>query len=182
LSDNVLSVRLEKHSGGKYRSCSFDFNCFSLVLYYLTLVNTFDLAVKRLTTTAKLPSRAYPTDSGLDLFSDESIVIPAFGSHPVLISTGIAIALEQGYEGQIRPKSGLSSKGIMAAFGSVDNSYIGELKVVVYNFTDQLYTVDHGQKIAQLVITPVFCPAVKEIQSLSETDRGSNGFGSTGLK
>lgn len=146
---------------------------------------------------SKLPSRAYDTDSGLDLFSYEDIVLkglsqntynlPNFQAplqlvqHHVLIRTGVAVGIPEGYECQIRPKSGISAKGIIAAFGTIDQTYTGELKVVLYNHTYDDYLISKGEKIAQLVMAPITIPTLEIVSSLEESDRGSNGFGSTGM-
>jgi dUTP pyrophosphatase len=119
-------------------------------------------------------------DSGLDLRArlDDSIYLLPMDH--ALIPTGIAIELEPGYEAQIRPRSGLNKLGILATFGTIDNSYRGEIKVVLINTSMQRYEVKPYDRIAQLVIAPVYIPNIEYVNELSETDRGENGFGSTG--
>lgn len=105
-----------------------------------------------------------------------------------LIPTGIAIklphsyVLDQTWEATIRPRSGLAAKhGISCHLGTIDNEYIGELKVLMYNFSNKPFTVTHGMKIAQLVIQPVFLPTIQLVDELANTSRGVNGFGSSGI-
>jgi dUTP pyrophosphatase len=126
------------------------------------------------------PYRAYPTDSGLDLRArlDDSIWLQPMDH--VTIPTGIAIELEPGYEAQIRPRSSLNKLGIIMPFGTVDNSYRGELKVVLINTSMQRYEVKPYDRIAQLVIAPVYIPDFEYVEELSQTERGESGFGSTG--
>ena len=140
------------------------------------------LKIKRLNPEGKLPSRATLGSAGLDLYAclggDQDLEI---GLSPVLVPTGIAIELPSGYEVQIRPRSGLSSKGGMAAFGTVDSDYRGELKVTMYLLDgDSQYIVKHGDRIAQMVISQTVNMETMEVQCLSSTDRGSGGHGSTG--
>lgn len=126
------------------------------------------------------PYRAYPTDSGMDLRArlDDSICLLPMDH--ALIPTGIAIELEPGYEAQIRPRSSLNKIGIVMPFGTVDNSYRGELKVVLINTSMKRYEIKPYDRIAQLVIAPVYIPQIEYVNELSETDRGEKGFGSTG--
>jgi deoxyuridine 5'-triphosphate nucleotidohydrolase len=110
----------------------------------------------------------------------------------VLIPTGIAIKLPEidcwpnepyeTYEATIRPRSGLAVKqGISVHLGTIDSTYTGELKVLVYNFSNQEVVITHGMKIAQLVIQKVYLPQLVEVNELTATSRGNNGFGSTGV-
>lgn len=161
------------------------------------------LKIKKLYPDAKVPTRAYPTDSGLDLYAylpDTVITLPATGyrgaKYSICIPTGIAIQLPQApmtvieqdgtkyklvQEAQIRGKSGLASKGISAHLGTIDNSYTGELKVILTNIgSSEPYQISHGMKIAQLVIQVILIPEIEIVEELVETDRSNNGFGSTG--
>lgn len=140
------------------------------------------LRVKRLSPTAILPQRAHDTDSGLDLFCDESVLVRA--GNRALVHTNIAIELEPGYEGQVRSKSGLAlNKGLMVlnSPGTIDAPYRGEVGVIIFNTTGGDVLIEKGTKIAQLVIQKVELPPVEEIDELSDTERGAGGFGSTGL-
>ncbi len=137
---------------------------------------------KKLTQTAKIPSYAHPTDSGMDLFSDENIIIPAREWR--LVHTGIALALPPKTEGQVRSKSGLALNfglQVLNSPGTIDTNYRGEICVILHNVSDKEYSVLQGQKIAQLVICPFYTCQVSEVSNLDETDRSTGGFGSTGL-
>lgn len=140
-----------------------------------------EIEVKLLDNNAKVPVRANATDSGLDLYSLVDITLKPFESKT--ISTGIAINLEEGYEAQVRPKSGITTKtGLRIQLGTVDDGYIGELGVMVDNIKGHTEHIKSGQKIAQLVVAPVVYPKVKLVEEFTrESDRGTNGFGSTGL-
>lgn len=136
------------------------------------------LPVKRLTPTAKLPTRAHPHDAGLDLYADENIEIPEFNRAKV--RTGIAVDVPVGAVGLIWPRSGLATHGKSKDAGVVDAGYIGEVSVVMTNNTPHRYAVKVGDKIAQLLIQPVLLVDVQEVDELNPTERGAGGFGSTG--
>lgn len=160
---------------------------------------TMELRIKKLFPTATLPTRAKPNDSGLDLRAhmpqQEWAIIPPGGV--MRFWTGIAIELpppmhvlttvgdveSYGYEAQIRSRSGLTNQGVVACggLGTVDNGYRGELGVTLLNHSFREFKVRHGDRIAQLVVCPVAYPVVVEVESLSETERGADGFGSTGV-
>jgi dUTP pyrophosphatase len=100
-----------------------------------------------------------------------------------LVSTGIAVAIAPGYEGQVRPRSGLAHRhgiSIVNAPGTIDADYRGELKVILVNLGDEPFEVVHGQRVAQLVIAPVAVVPVEEVDELPPAERGERGFGSTG--
>ncbi len=137
---------------------------------------------KKLTNTARIPEYAHPTDSGMDLFSDEEITIPA-GAW-CLVHTGISLALPEGTEGQVRSKSGLALKSglqVLNSPGTIDTNYRGEIGVIMHNVSKTDYLVTKGQKIAQLVICPFYTCSTLEVADLDSTDRDTGGFGSTGL-
>ena len=140
------------------------------------------LRVRRLRETARLPRRATPHSSGLALFADfgsadgEAVL----GAAPQLIPTGLAVEVPPGYEVQVRPRSGLSRRGVVVAFGTVDADYRGELLVNMSCPMAEDFTVRQGDRIAQLVVAPVELAEVEEVEELSETERGGGGFGSTG--
>lgn len=137
------------------------------------------LLVRRLTDTARLPTRAKRGDAGLDLYADEDATVPAHGR--VLVETGIAVALPPGYVGLIWPRSGMAHHdGISTDAGVIDEGYRGPLKVLLTNGTDDDYPVIAGQKIAQLLVQPVATARVEEVSELPPGDRGAAGFGSTG--
>lgn len=101
-----------------------------------------------------------------------------------LIPTGIAVAIPSGYEGQVRPRSGLALQhglSIVNAPGTIDADYRGELKVILVNLGAAPFAIAHGERIAQFVVAPVVFPAVVEVDSLPAAARGEGGFGSTGV-
>lgn len=135
---------------------------------------------------ASLPSYAYPTDSGADLYANESYWVWPFSRR--LIGTGVRIKLPFKCEGQIRSKSGLANKGlfVLNSPGTIDNSYVGEIKVIIFNTNFYPYRVKKGQKIAQLVVSQYeTCSFVLESAFMrlqkDSLERGDKGFGSTGL-
>lgn len=133
----------------------------------------------------KLPAYATSQSAGMDLSADinENVVIEA--GKVKIIPTGIAIALPEGFEAQVRPRSGLAAKNgvtVLNTPGTIDSDYRGEIKVIMINLSDQDFIVEPGMRIAQMVISQFAKVnlAVKEV--LSETVRGVGGFGSTGVK
>lgn len=140
------------------------------------------LKVNRLRPDARLPARATPGSTGFDLFACiEGEGAVTLGAQPRLIGTGIAIEVPCGFDVQVRPRSGLSSRGVGVTFGTVDSDYRGELMVTMYLFDPQgTYQVRHGDRIAQLVIGKLADLPLVEVELLSPTERGSGGHGSTG--
>lgn len=135
------------------------------------------MLVKRLTETAKLPTRGSPDAAGLDLYADELCNLS--DGMPCAVRTGIAVAIPQGYAGFVWPRSGLAAKhGVQVLAGLIDADYRGELKVLLTS-VDPI-AVSPGDRIAQLVIQPVEMGTVEEAETLPETVRGHDGFGSTG--
>lgn len=130
---------------------------------------------------AELPEYAHESDSGMDVRSVESATVPPRSFR--LFDTGLAPDLPQGYELQVRPRSGMQcKKGVVAGWGTVDAGYHGSIGVVLYNHTDAEYKVEAGDRIAQLVVAPVVQAEVREVAEFGASDRGSDGFGSTGIK
>lgn len=130
-----------------------------------------------------LPFYATPEAAGLDIKAclPKDLEIKPF--QRVLIPTGIAVAIPVGYEIQVRPRSGLSYKtGLMVANspGTIDSDYRGELKVILVNLSDKTEIVKHGERVGQILLAPVYKINWSEVQSLSDTQRSSGGFGSTG--
>lgn len=143
-----------------------------------------DLPIKRLDPEVDLPRYAYEGDAGLDLRSNESVTIAPFERR--LVSTGLAIAIPDGYAGFVLPRSGLALReGLSLANtpGLVDAHYRGELKVCVVNLDAETpIDIERGERIAQLVIQKVPVVRLVEVEELDETDRGSGGFGSSGVR
>ena len=152
---------------------------------HMTMMKTRTLGVELVHEDAKVPSYAYPSDSGFDLRSTIEINIPPFGR--ALIPTGIKLSIPEEYEIQVRPKSGLAlNQGltVLNTPGTVDSGYVGEIKVIVFNTNNETVTVSKGMKIAQAVLCPVVCGKYVSFEStnkVEDKDRGDKGFGSTGL-
>jgi dUTP pyrophosphatase len=132
---------------------------------------------------ADLPLPAYATDgaAGMDVVSAEDLILAPGARHAV--ATGFSMAIPQGYEVQVRPRSGLALKhGItcLNAPGTIDSDYRGEVKVILANLGSDPFPIKRGDRIAQLVPAPVQHAVLREVTRLDETQRGSDGFGSTG--
>ncbi len=130
-----------------------------------------------------LPSYAQPGDAGADLRSRVEATVPARGR--VLVPTGVSIALPDGYVGLVHPRSGLAHKHgitVLNTPGTIDAGYRGEIAVNLYNTTDEDFSVEIGDRIAQLVIQQIEQAQFIEVQKLPESDRGEGGHGSTGKK
>ena len=141
------------------------------------------LKVKRLKPDATLPRKATGGASGYDLFAYTDHAGLTLGREPKLVGTGLAIELPPGFDAQVRPRSGLSAKGVGVAFGTIDSDYRGEILVTMYLFGSQsAFTINHGDRIAQLVITKLAELPIEETEELSPTERGTGGHGSTGVK
>lgn len=128
---------------------------------------------------ALMPTRAHSCDAGLDLYSPVNRVIGALGEWEV-IDTGVHVQIPEGYVGMIKSKSGLNTKHGIQTEGVIDSGYTGSIRVAVYNFGEENYHVMRGDKISQLVIMPIETPELQLVESFKETERGSNGFGSSG--
>ena len=146
------------------------------------MMNTMQLRVQRLTPDAVLPSRAHATDAGLDLVSRIDVTI--MPGERVRVPTGIAVEIPDGWCGLVCPRSGLADRhgiGVVNGPGVIDAGYRGEVQVVLINH--DLHTacdIAAGDRIAQLVITPVMLGDVVEVDALSDATRNEAGFGSTG--
>ncbi len=136
------------------------------------------MRIIRLHDEAKMPTYATPGSVGLDLYVVEAIFIEADETQKLLC--GIGIELPDGCEGQIRPRSSMSAMGLDIAIGTIDNDYRGEISVVAHNRNDGPLTFDAGHRIAQLVVSPIIRVVPRWAPSLSETERGAGGLGSTG--
>ena len=142
-----------------------------------------EIRLKRLPQGEGLPLPAYASAhaAGLDVVAAETVTLAPGARHAV--GTGFAIAIPEGYEVQVRPRSGLAVKhGItcLNAPGTIDADYRGEVKVILANLGDEAFEVVRGERIAQLVPAPVVRARFAEAEQLDETDRGGGGFGSTG--
>lgn len=159
------------------------------------------LRIKLLSENATIPTRNNPTDSGLDLYAAEDVIIEP--GETVIVKTDIAIELDSGYEAQIRPRSGVTSKSkLRVQLGTVDADYRGNVGIIVDNThaveraygiggsqdltTDTpaplgTYVIHKGAKLAQLVVAPIELPSVEVVGELNDTARGNKGFGSSGI-
>lgn len=145
------------------------------------------VAVTRLPHAQDLPLPAYATEhsAGLDLVAAIKDPVTLETGERCLIPTGLSIALPEGYEAQIRPRSGLALKNgvsLVNAPGTIDADYRGEVGVIVINFGWEKFTIERGMRIAQMVIAPYTRAQFSEVVELPSTDRGTGGFGSTGTR
>lgn len=145
---------------------------------------------------AILPTRAHETDAGLDLYATEERDIPCIGTKLLhdggvieelppcaVFDTGVHISLEQGTYARVDCRSGLNFNNnvVLGGAGIIDNGFRGTIKVKLYNFGTSPYTVHRGDRIAQLIVSKYETPELEVVDELSETDRGNNGFGSSGV-
>ncbi|GHT68709.1 deoxyuridine 5'-triphosphate nucleotidohydrolase [Spirochaetia bacterium] len=133
-----------------------------------------------------LPLPQYESEgaAGMDLraFLGDAVSIPPLGR--VRIPTGLILEIPAGYEAQVRPRSGLAAKHgitVLNSPGTIDSDYRGELQIILINLGTETFTVQNGDRIAQLVIAPVSRAVIEEAETLEETKRGAGGFGSTGI-
>ncbi len=143
------------------------------------------IQIKKLSTSVSFPKYETPGSSGLDIAAhiEENIIINP--GEKSLISTGLFVAIPIGYEIQIRPRSGLAAKKnitVLNTPGTIDADYRGEIKVILINLGKEKFTIESGDRIAQMVVCPVIQAELEEVTELSNTERGSGGFGSTGTK
>ena len=136
------------------------------------------ISVKKLFKSAQTPTKGNPYDAGYDLYSTEKVAIPAGAT--VLVSTGISMKIPEGHVGLIWDRSSMGANGIHRHAGVIDSGYRGHIKVCLHNTTKDVYHVESGDRIAQIIIQE--CPHFELYlaDSLDDTERGSDGFGSTG--
>ena len=127
---------------------------------------------------AYLPCRAHEDDAGFDLFSPISTYLSGGGS--VVIDTGVHIEIPKGFAGLICSKSGLNIKKGIISDGLIDSGYTGSICVKLYNLSNSAYVIERGDKISQIMFVPIVEPTLREVDALDDTERGENGFGSTG--
>jgi len=148
------------------------------------MLEPIDIAVKRLDHAGDLPLPSYETagSAGMDVRAAEELVIVP--GERGLVGTGLAFAIPAGYEIQVRPRSGLALKkgiSIPNTPGTIDSDYRGELKVIMINLGQEDFLIERGDRIAQIVVAPVQRGILVEVTDLDDTQRGSGGFGSTGI-
>ncbi|HFC76776.1 MAG TPA: dUTP diphosphatase [Candidatus Moranbacteria bacterium] len=140
-----------------------------------------EIEIKKLNKEAKIPSYAYKDDAGMDIFSIESFVLKP--TERRVCKTGVAMKIPKGFVGLIWDKSGIAlNGGIKTMGGVIENSYRGEIKIILKNLSNKDYQIKKGDKIAQMLIQKIENPILKEVDELDNTERGQGGFGSTGLR
>lgn len=127
---------------------------------------------------AYMPSRGHSTDAGLDLCTPKAVTVPAYGS--AIVDTGVHVALPHGCAGLLVSKSGLNVRHDITSTGLIDEGYTGSIVVKLYNHGGGDYQLEAGDKITQLVVIQVIRESLEQVSVFNETERGSNGFGSTG--
>lgn len=138
------------------------------------------IKVKKLSEDAILPKYAKADDAGMDFYSNQDTQI--LPNERKLINTGISIAIPKGYVGLIWDKSGIATKhGVKTMAGVIDSGYRGEIKILFHNLSNETYLIEKNKKIAQMLIQPVEQREIVEVEELDNTDRGTGGFGSTGI-
>lgn len=142
--------------------------------------------IKRLEDAKDLPLPCYMTEeaAGMDLYANVKDPVVIKKGSIKLVPTGIAISLPAGYEAQIRPRSGLALKhgiSLVNTPGTVDSDYRGEINLIMINFGERDFVINRGDRIAQMVINKIEIPEIIEVEELNKTQRGDDGFGSTGL-
>ena len=143
------------------------------------------IQIKRLSTSVSIPKYETPGSSGLDVaaYIENNIII--YPGEKAIVSTGFSISVPIGYEVQIRPRSGLAAKKNITVLnkpGTIDADYRGEIKIILINLGKEKFIIENGDRIAQMVVCPVVQADLEEVKELSNTERGSGGFGSTGAK
>lgn len=127
---------------------------------------------------AYMPSRGHETDAGLDLRTPKAVTVPAYGN--AIVDTGVHVALPHGCSGLLVSKSGLNVKHDITSTGLIDEGYTGSIVVKLYNHGSEDHEFEAGDKVTQLVVLPVICEPLEQVSAFNPSERGDNGFGSTG--
>ena len=127
---------------------------------------------------AKMPTRAHDTDAGYDLYSRDTVIVGA--KEDAIFDTGVHIQIPAGYVGFLKSKSGLNCKYGIVGEGVIDAGYTGSIRVKLYNHSGRDVRFDAGDKLIQLVLLPIITPSLELADAFEETERGDNGFGSSG--
>ena len=141
------------------------------------------ILIKRLSKEVSLPKYETSGSSGMDLSANIDAKINIEPGKTAIIPTGLALSIPKGFEIQIRPRSGLAAKNNISVLntpGTIDSDYRGEIKVIIYNHGDEDFVINNGDRIAQMVLSPVIKMELEETNDLPKTIRGQSGFGSTG--
>lgn len=142
------------------------------------------MKIQKLSGRAILPTRATEGSAGFDLYACLEQTVYINPKARVLVSTGVAVEIPNSHCGMVCSRSGLAVKQgifVLNAPGIIDSDYRGEIKIILCNLSSEISTIEHGQRIAQLVIVPIVIPELHLVNTVSATDRGTGGFGSTGL-
>ena len=143
------------------------------------------ILIKRLSKEVLLPKYETSGSSGMDLVANIEANMNIDPGKTAIIPTGLALSIPKGFEVQIRPRSGLAAKqkiSVLNTPGTIDSDYRGEIKVILINLGHEPFKVEKGLRVAQMVVCPIVQARLKEVDDLSETERGKGGFGSTGAK
>ena len=143
------------------------------------------ILIKRLSKQVLLPKYETVGSSGMDLAANNEFLIKIEPGKTSIVPTGISLAIPRGFEVQIRPRSGLAAKksiSVLNTPGTIDADYRGEIKVILINLGKEVFEVEKGLRIAQMVVSPVVQVKLEEVENLNETERGKGGFGSTGTR
>jgi dUTP pyrophosphatase len=143
------------------------------------------IQIKKLSTSVSIPKYETSGSSGMDIAAqiEKNIIINP--GEKAIVTTGFAVSIPRGYEVQIRPRSGLAAKKnitVLNTPGTIDADYRGEIKVILINLGKEIFVIENGERIAQMVVCPIVQANLEEVKELSDTERGSGGFGSTGTK
>ena len=141
------------------------------------------ILVKKFNKNVKLPTYKTAGSSGMDLVANNKKKFTIKSGAPAIIPTGIAIAIPKNYEIQIRPRSGLAAKkgiSVLNTPGTIDSDYRGEIKIILINLGKKSFVINSGDRVAQMILSPVVKAKLREVKKLPKTVRGKKGFGSTG--
>ena len=143
------------------------------------------IQIKKLSNEVLTPKYETLGSSGMDIAAYIKQDVTINPGDKALVPTGLSLSVPQGYEVQIRPRSGLAAKKgitVLNTPGTIDSDYRGEIKVILINLGKDVFVVKNGERIAQMIVSPIKQVIIEEVKELSETDRGIGGFGSTGTK
>ena len=143
------------------------------------------ILIKRLSNNILIPKYETTGSSGMDIAACLKNKLTIKPGEKAIIPTGFSLSIPSGFEVQIRPRSGLAAKQgltVLNTPGTIDADYRGEIKVILINLSRDIFVVENGLRIAQMVVCPVIQVSLEEVEELPETNRGSGGFGSTGVK
>ena len=147
-------------------------------------MKTLLIEIERLNKSLPLPKYETSGSAGVDIYANITKNIHILANNREAIPTGIKIKIPEGFEAQIRPRSGLASKHgitVLNSPGTIDSDFRGEIKVILYNSSKETFIIEHGMRIAQMVIAPIYKAIFQEAEINNDTERGSSGFGSTGI-